>query len=876
MADRGAAGDGRRADLLSIPFLDPRARRHVRRAERWRSRAWTAARVADRAAEVAAGLIAAGVQPGDRVALWLADGPLWQAGFFGALRAGAVAVPLDAALEPERARTLAIELDVAAWVTEREMPPLELDAPRLELAWNGAGGAAAGPIPSLPPDDPERTAEIVLTSGTSGVPRAVPVTHANLRAVLDALAAAIDEHRRALRWLPRPTIAAALPLSHLYGQLMGVFVPAQLDAHVVFVPPMAAPDLARRLAEERAWVLAAVPRTLALLGRWLEAEGEALWGPEGMARRLEATRGRPWPRRWLTFARLRMRLGPRLIAVVSGGASLDPRVEALWRALGVVVLQGYGLTETAPLVALDHPLDPHPGTLGRPLPGVEVRLAADGEILVRGPNVVEARLGGPATDAEGWLHTGDLGRLDDDGRLSFIGRKGDRIVTAAGVNVDLEPVAQRLRSQPGVLEAVALERPWGEPGSVAAVLVLRPGTDGDAAVREANRELPDAARVRAWRPWPEPDLPRTRTGKPRRAEIAAWLEGRTPSETAAARDEEDDPSFGSLARLVAPIAGMPAARLRPDDRLGDLLGSLDRVELATRLEAAWGEAREADVFDPERTLGEVARDLGRPSGSGPQPAAAAAESFEEGAPAAGRPTAIAPVPEARWRHDPAVHAARRVFQEAFLGPLWRSCIAMDVAGLEHLEDLAPPFLIAPNHLSVLDPGAVLFALPPRLRGRFAATAMWEHFARRPWLGPPQHALAVFGLNLVPLVQIGDWRPTLRIAGRVADRGGCPLIYPEGERSLDGRLLPLRPGIAVMARELHLPILPVGEAGLLAVMPKGAQWPRRIWLRRAPVAVRFGAPFPAPGPADDLEALVAALAARLDGLREAAGVAAGRF
>ncbi|MDX1661041.1 MAG: non-ribosomal peptide synthetase, partial [Gemmatimonadota bacterium] len=596
-----------RPDLLEwLDRLDRVPR--IDRAERWRVRGMRGAAVADRARTVAGRLAAAGVEPGDRVALHLADGPLWHAAFFGVLRAGAVAVPLDVSLDAELLRQRAEELDVAAWCTEPEVGDLGLDRPVVRLGWRRDDAGSLAP-PELPDPDPSRTAEIVLTSGTTGSPNAVSVTHANLRAVLDVLDEGIQEYRTALRLLPDLRLAVALPLSHLYGQVMGAFVPVPLGARTTLVPPMPPPDLARILRREGIWALATVPRTLELLGQWVRARGAERWGTESFDRRLERALERPWWRRWIDFAPLRRRLGWRLIAVVSGGAPLHRDVESFWRALGYVVVQGYGLTETAPLVTLTHPLEPAPGSLGPPLPGVEVRIADDGEILVRGPNVTPARPGDTRVDEAGWLHTGDLGRFDAEGRLRFLGRKGERIVTPAGRNVDPESVAEALRRRDAVHDAVVLERPWGDPGVVTAVVVARPGGDVESAVRDANEDLPDAARIRDWHLWPEADFPRTRTGKPRHGRIRTWLQTRGPGE-AGPEDLDGVESPGdperAVERLVARIAGVDRDRVDPSTPIGDVLGSLDRIQLATRLESIYGIALAEDAFAPERTIEQLA------------------------------------------------------------------------------------------------------------------------------------------------------------------------------------------------------------------------------------------------------------------------------
>ena len=846
-----------RRDLLA--WLDRIAdgSRQVRRAEPYRSRGWPSSRIAAEAERVAGELAARGIGAGERVAIRVHDGPLWQAAFFGVLRAGAVAVPLEASADPVEVRAAAEALGIAAWCTDAEASRLEIDAPSIELHWSRSDFHAAAP--PLPTDAPDRVAEIVLTSGTSVAARPVPVGHGNFRVVLDALDAGIGRYRRWLSVAPRLRIACALPLSHLYGQVLGVFVPPLLDADAILVATMPAPDLARSLRRERAWVLATVPRTLALLAAWLRARGVERWGAEGFEVRLARAAGRPWWVRALLFARLRRELGPRLVAIVSGGAPLDAATAELWRLLGYAVVQGYGLTETAPLVTLDHPFDSRPGSLGRPLPGVELRIAADREILVRGANVV-----GGAVDGEGWLHTGDLGRLDPEGRLWFLGRKDERIVTPAGLNLDAGEIAARIVARPGVVDALVLERPWGEPGGVCAVLAVRPGLDPAEAIGAANEGLPDAARVRAWRVWPEADFPRTRTGKPRVGAIREWLETQAPGGAGMSAGEPID----ALARMVADIAGAEPGALAPDTRLGDALGSLDRVELATRLEMTYGVPLPPEAAAPERRLGDLVADLSARVPAGDVPFAGG------GAPTGARDPARV-VPEARWRVWPQVRAFRFALAQGVLRPAWRSLVALDAAGADRVARIDPPFLVAANHLSILDPIAVLFALPTRVSSKVATTAMWEHFERSR-AGRLQYALAVAGLDLIPLLQTGDWRPTLRIAGRVADRGGCPLVFPEGERSTDGGMLPFSRGVAILARDLHLPVVPCAVAGLLAVLPKGARWPRRVWRWRAPVAIRFGEPLPAPRAGDDPRPFVEEIRARIAALLEEARVAAGRF
>ncbi|MGD8329496.1 MAG: AMP-binding protein [Acidobacteriota bacterium] len=897
-----------RSDLLDyLQRYRDTPRRRLGRTERWRRRAWTRRSIADVAEALASRLHERGIGSRQRVGIWVKDGPLWAAAMFGVLRAGATAVPVDTSHPAELAGRLASRLDLSAWVADPELPTVDAAAPSLEM--NGHAGER--PPPPWPDDDPLRPAQIVLTSGTTGEPQSVTLSHANMRSVIDALDDEIHRYRWLIRLAPRLRLAVALPLSHLYGQYMGVLVPVLLGADVTLIEAMPAAEMAAAIRRERAWALATVPHTLASLQRHLLDAGREAWGAEGLADRLRRAEELPWPRRVALFDPLRRRLGRRLVGLVSGGAALDAEIERVWRLLGYIVVQGYGLTEAAPLVTLNNPFHARAGSVGAPLPGVELRLTDDGEILVRGPNVATPSGRGPRVDAEGWLHTGDFGELLDDGTVRYRGRRSDRIVTPAGVNVDPDEVAAALRTFPGVIDAIALEHPRREPGTVCAVLAVYPGTDVEAAVRSANRDLADAARVRAWFVWPHGDLPRTSTGKVRRADVLAWLAA-PPAPEALPEDAGTAPAGplpeSPVEQVIGALAAAPgfpsvAAETLPERQRGDrlpddapvseLLSSLERVELAARLEALYGVAAGRDLFvgDPTiRTLRATLRRAGDGSADGaPQPVDAEDAGGEKPGTVsidAAPPTAAGPVPTsggtaagrspalnpAHWRFRTATRATRFVLREGLMHPLARLLLRIEVEAAVPLNQLPAPFLLAANHASFMDP-AVMFALPARQRARLAPAARWNFFTERR-NGARLYFLGVLFLDLFPLVQAGDWRPTLRIGGELADHGRSILIYPEGEISRDGALHRFHRGVAVMSRELHLPIVPCGTAGLERVLPPDSRRLRRATWSRPLVAACFGAPFPALRPGDDLGARVRELEDTVHSLRQRAGVLAG--
>ena len=899
-----------RSDLLDyLERYRTTGRRRLRRTERWRRRDWYRGTIAAGADSLAAGLHANGIGTGDRVGIYLKDGPAWAAALFGVLRAGAIAVPIDVAHPPDLVVRLAGQLGLSAWLADPELPVLELEIPQVDVGCNSNPSSArlttfARPSPTAerpvgnadgvaaqppwPPDDPERVAQVVLTSGTTSLPQSVEVRHENFRAVLDAMESEIGRYRWLIRVAPRLRIATTLPFSHLYGQFMGVFLPVALDADVAVLEPMSAAELATAIRRERAWALASVPHTLASLAHHLLEEGRGVWGSEELERRLDAATSLPWPRRWRLFDPVRRNLGRRLVAVVSGGAALDPEVEQIWRLLGYLVIQGYGLTEAAPIVTLNHPFDTRARTIGKPLPGVELRLADDGEILVRGRNVAQPGERGPRIDEEGWLHTGDIGELLEDSSIRFLGRRSDRIVTPAGVNIDPADVAAALRGSPQVVDAAVVEQPWGESGTVCAVLVVYPEADVEAIVRDTNAKLPDAARIRAWFVWPYGDLPRTPTGKVRRSELLAWLSQQAPTEAAgvaagrpdgAARPERASRRIDDVLTAIArPGEGAPR-----DTRIGDLLSSLERVELAAELEDLYDTSLDDELFAGDRTIAEMAEELARArrpgSVAGPEKGGiegaggpAAETGREREVP---RPRLLRAEPDpARWRFWLPTRAKRFVLREIVMHPLARLFLRIEVRAPYPMRELQPPFLLAVNHVSMMDP-SILFALPASTRARLAPAARWNYFTEHP-RGGLHYFWGVVALNLFPLVQAGDWRPTLRIAGELADRGYGILIYPEGRFSTDGTIRPFQRGVAVMSRDLHLPIVPCATGGLHGTLPPGSRWPTRDGLRRRTLAVCLGQPLPPPRPGDDLDATVGELELRVRDLHEqAVAIAGGR-
>jgi len=385
-----------------------------------------------------------------------------------------------------------------------------------------------------------------------------------------------------------------LPLSHVFGQFLGMFLPPLLGGTVVFENTFNPREVMATIRRERVSVLVAVPRMIESLKQKIERDLEDAGGREKFATRYAEAANQHFLRRWWTFRDVRRQFGWKFWAMISGGAALDRETEEFWHRLGYAVIQGYGLTETTSLVSLNHPFHTSRGSIGKVLPGREIKLAEGGEILVRGSGVASGYWNGrelqpvARTEDEGWYRTVDLGALDEQGNLFFKGRKKEVIVTPAGMNIYPEDLEAALRGQNEVRDCAVVGLERGGNAEPCAVLILRDremvGASVEEIVRRANETLAEYQRMRVWFVWPDDDFPRSSTQKPRRNAIRdvveAALAGRATAADAGVR------STRPLAELLTRITGRTGQNLTPDANLESSLGlsSLERVELLGALE----------------------------------------------------------------------------------------------------------------------------------------------------------------------------------------------------------------------------------------------------------------------------------------------------
>jgi long-chain acyl-CoA synthetase len=515
--------------------------------------AWSYRELARRSRLAAWRLRSRGLRPGDRLLTWSTSCPELAAVYFGAMRAGLIIVPLDLRMAPATVRRIADRSGASqlAIGTGRDAPdPAEADLDRLPTAtiddlcaepgagfpadWDAEVAAWSRPVS----EDPYL---LVFTSGTTGTPKGVVLAHENTIAGVDGFHRIVPDMDY--------RVVSVLPLAHLFEQAIGLYLTLDLGADILYVRTRNPRVVFESIRDHRTTAMILVPQILEVFWSALLREVDRRGRTASFERSRRIARRLPMAARRLIFRQIHRQLGGHLRLLVSAGAFLPPAVQQGWEDIGVVVMQGYGATETgsgACTTWRDHPL----GTVGRPVPGMEMRIAEDGEVLFRGPSVSRGYWEDPAATtavftADGFYRSGDLGRLDSRGRLVLHGRKRDIIVLPNGLNVFPEDIENALRvagirdsivleTEPGRIEAIILppvaaqQVPDEGPGASPAGAFDEPDTiarvraDVDAAVKAANATLAVHARVTAWRFWPDTDFPRTLTLKVKRDQVRAW------------------------------------------------------------------------------------------------------------------------------------------------------------------------------------------------------------------------------------------------------------------------------------------------------------------------------------------------------------------
>jgi long-chain acyl-CoA synthetase len=794
-----------------------------------------------------------GVTKGDRILIWGENSGEWMAAFLGCMLCGAIAVPMDAIAEKSFARRVAEQSSVRLAVVGRALHAQELPCPTVCLQdLRDIVSARDGEVSSrqkaqhasIGRNDP---IEIVFTSGTTAEPRGVVLTHGNLLANLEPIEKEISRYRRYERFFHPLRFLDLLPLSHVFGQLLGIFLPQILGGTSVFMDTLNPSEVMRTIREERVSVLVTVPRLIESLRdqllRDITTEGKL----DKFQRDYKAGETEKFLRRWLRFRAIHHKFGWKFWAVISGGAALPADAEQFWSRIGYAVVQGYGMTETTSLISVNHPFRLGRGSIGKTLPGLELKLSDEGEILVRGENIASGYWKGegaaPVLDADGWFHTGDLGERDATGTLFFKGRRKNVIVTPEGLNIYPEDLEAELRQEPGVRECVVVGLERDGNAEACAVLLLRDASaaDAEAVVARANARLAPFQQMRRWTVWRDSDFPRTPTQKPMLARIRETVQREFGGVQKGAAAKQISGGLGDILQRISHRDLAPASEAAKLN-----LSSIERVELLSALEDRY----QVDLSETEFTAADTVASLER-----------LIEQPEARAVAIHYPR-WAQKWWALWIRTAVFYLVQRPAMFILGWPR--------VRGRKHLRGVNGPVLVVANHVTYVDPAYILAAFPGRLRRRLAVAMEGEvlETMRKPPEGAGtfsnlllrlQYVLIVGLFNVFPLPQRSGFRKSFAFAGELADRGYSVLVFPEGVRTKTGNMAPFRAGIGFLAMRLGLPVVPVRFDGLFERKQAGGKWAPPGFVRVAiGTPVKFSESQSAEEIAQDLQRRVEAL------------------
>ncbi len=827
------------------------------------------------------------IQPGDRCAI-LADNDItWCAAYLGVLRVGAVAVPFDTHYAPRQiAKLLEDSGAKIVFTTERYAPAVEeacglagtsvkpallRDIEKESESRNAPGEVLRANVATV-----MDAAVILYTSGTTSDPKGVVLTHGNLLAEAAAVFAALklDEN---------DSILGVMPLYHSLAQLANLLLPFIVGARVIYLEEISASEMLRALREQRPTLFCCVPqffylihqrvlRKVAESGRMRSMLFRSLLHLNGALRRVTRLNLGP-----IFFSAVHDVIGKKMRLLVTGGARFDPAVGRDFYKLGFNLLEAYGLTETSGAATLTPPGEGGQGSVGMPLPGIEVKImpaasSADGtmsgEIAIRGPIVMKEYFQRADATAEvvkdGWFLTGDLGRLDDRGRLTITGRKKEVIILSSGKNIYPEEIEAQYAQSLFIKELCVLGMALpGEPAAERLHAVIVPDLEVMQARKVVNMKevlrfdienisvhLPAHKRILSYEIQMEP-LPRTTTRKLKRFEIerqvkaqrAENVESGGPGQPVS--EEETawaaDPVVARALEVLREAAHDKAA-VRPQANLELDLGldSIERVELLTNLEQLFGGRIPSEVAQSIYTVRQLV-DAAR-SQNNARAAAPPANAWDK---------LLKEIPENDPYFTDLLKPQRIVTLVGFgifkLGYLLaRVLVRFQVTGFENLPDRGA-YLICPSHETYLDPFFLASALPYRVFRKLFHVGASEYFAT------PLRRKAAKWMRLAPVDPDANLIRALQAGAFGLRHGKILVLFPEGERSIDGEVKKFKKGAAILGSHLQVPIIPVAFNGMFPIWPRnrGFSWRAILPWSGTKVQIRFGARMqPAPPPGRD--------------------------
>jgi len=848
-----------------------------------------------------------GFPRGSRLVILADNHPRWVAAYLGIIASGCVAVPLDTALHADQVAKLLKDSGASAVFCDAKHGPVTrsaaagldlglilMDPDRMtnhsiQQQWLGnlpaifdRGPGKFAPVPA----DSDDLASLIYTSGTTADPKGVMLTHANFLGEVEAV----------FNWVnlgPTDALLGVLPLFHVLAQMANLLLPLVKGSRVVYLETLNTTELMRALSERNITAFAVVPQFYYLIHERIFQEVAkrgavtqkvfAVMAALNRTTRKVGINAGP-----LLFKKIHQTLGPKMRYLATGGSRFDPGIATDFHDLGIDVLQAYGLTETAAAVYANSPGDSVIGSVGKAMKGVEGKIVdpkpqedggpAVGEVALRGAVVMKGYWNRPDATAavlrDGWFYTGDLGYFDSQGNLFLTGRKKEVIVLSNGKNIYPEEIEAHYGKAPFIKElaVVGIEGKPGEGDRLHAVIVpnfdlLRQRKIVNAKevirfdIEGLSQQIASTKRIGSYEIWQD-DLPRTTTRKIKRFEVEKRVkadlarksagDAELPAEKPLTADEIawlDQPDVQRGLKIIREAARAAPSTLRPTHNLELDLGldSMQRVELLSQLEEELGgnveESQLAEIYTVRDLLDAVLRSAAAGTAPGTRVTFAGWKAIlsEE----ATDPEVLA-LKEPHPAFDTVWYPLSRVIQMVS-----RDLFHLRVSGLENLPEHGA-FVVSSNHQSYIDPLVLSGVLPKQiLENSFAvgtSDIFGQGFMRR---------LARW-LRVVVLDPDANLVPAMRAGAFGLKHGRVLVLYPEGERSIDGTPRIFKKGAAILAIHMQVPIVPVAIEGFYEVWPRG----KKFFQQVSPLKMVFGKPIIPPAESEASEAAYEKLTADL--------------
>ncbi len=801
-------------------------------------------------------MIRIGLKAGGRAAIISENRPEWCEAYLAITVSGGIAVPIDAQLGPDEIRNLLLncEPDIVfhssktfSNVTKHlkdiseslkgNISLVDFDSAEYESL------TRKEPLVSFPETGPDDIASIIYTSGTTGIPKGVMLTHLNFCSDAAALiSAGIVSHK--------DNVLSVLPIHHTYAFMCTFLVPLFLGASITYPESLKGPDLMSAIREKSVSVLVGVPQLLVMMRNSIYAKMEALplsflvlkiLKLSGLLRRIfKINIGR------ILFGSVHRAFGPQFRFFASGGARLEPSVMKDLEALGFTVLEGYGLTETSPVVTFNPLSQRKPGSAGKPLPSVEIRISnpsesGEGEIEIKGPMVMKGYYRNPSATADvlrdDWFLSGDIGWIDPNGFLFITGRSKEVIVLSSGKNIYPEDVEKLYLRSPHIKEICIVgagEKDMAETLHAIIVpdleyakkeLISNIPEAIKWAVAELSSGIPSYMRVTGFSIRTEP-LPRTPLGKLRRflikEEAVVPETEEKESEEALFGEAVAQKVYEELKRFVK-----GDRRISPDDNIELDIGldSLSKIELMVALERAFAIRLPEDFMVDTQKVDELIEKIKTLTTSGHARQTEGPGGWRE---------ILAEEPSGDdlkvvSLEKPVGLVMPTLLAHSLLKGLFRLLFRLSARGKENLPR-DKNFIIAPNHVSYLDGFAVILSLPFSDFKNIYSLGLSDFFT-----GFLKSRFARIG-HVIPIDSSLYLNKALQISAYVLKRGRSLCVFPEGGRSFDENLMEFKKGIGILAVEMGVPVVPVYIEGTFQALPRDAMLPRP---KR--ITVTFGKP-----------------------------------